>query len=102
MIDALAGTPATELAPPARRVAVPPLVSDAVVTNDVWHRVAFVWDGASRGLYLDGTLVATDEQDSLESRDGGLYLGCGADQKPGTFFSGLIDDVRIYNRAVRP
>jgi hypothetical protein len=32
----------------------------------------------------------------------GFYIGCGANLGPGTFFSGLIDDVRIYNRAVRP
>ena len=33
---------------------------------------------------------------------GGLNIGCGSDMAPGTFFTGLIDDVRIYNRAVRP
>jgi hypothetical protein len=102
MIDALTGTFATELAPPARRNAVPPLVSDAVITDDIWHRVAFVWDGASRNLYVDGALVATDEQDKLEGSSRGLNIGCGANLEPGTFFSGLIDDVRIYNRAVKP
>jgi hypothetical protein len=33
---------------------------------------------------------------------GGLNLGCGASLEPGTFFSGLLDDIRIYNRAVKP
>jgi hypothetical protein len=32
----------------------------------------------------------------------GLYIGVGKDYASGTFFSGLIDDVRIYNRAVAP
>jgi hypothetical protein len=32
----------------------------------------------------------------------GLNLGCGANLDSGSFFSGLIDDVRLYNRAVRP
>lgn len=40
MVDPSVGTLATELAPPGRRVPVP-LVSDTVVTDDVWHRVAF-------------------------------------------------------------
>jgi hypothetical protein len=31
-----------------------------------------------------------------------MNLGCDKDMTPDTFFSGLIDDVRIYNRAVRP
>jgi hypothetical protein len=33
---------------------------------------------------------------------GKVLMGCGADMTPDTFLSGLIDDVRIYNRAVRP
>jgi len=33
---------------------------------------------------------------------GGLNIGCGADQAPGTFFNGLIDAVHIYNRPVKP
>jgi hypothetical protein len=32
----------------------------------------------------------------------GLYLGAGADLAPGTFWSGLIDEVRIYDRAIEP
>ncbi len=33
---------------------------------------------------------------------GGLHIGCDRDQTPDTFFTGLIDDIRIYNRAVEP
>jgi hypothetical protein len=61
-----------------------------------------VWDGVSRSLYVDGTLVATDDQDSSVPCTGGLNIGCGADQSPDAFFAGLIDDLRVYNRAVRP
>lgn len=101
-INAPQGTLATALVPPARRVAVPPLVSDVVVADNVWHRVAFVWDGASRSLHVDGMLVSTDEQGSLAESRGGLYIGCGANQSPESFFTGLIDDVRIYRRMVQP
>ena len=31
---------------------------------------------------------------------GGLYIGASKDLNAGTFFSGLIDDVRIYNVAL--
>jgi len=41
-------------------------------------------------------------QDSLDISSNGLYIGTGKAMEPGTFFSGLIDDVRIYNRAVNP
>ena len=30
------------------------------------------------------------------------YIGTGKAMEAGTYWSGLIDDVRIYNRAVRP
>ena len=54
-------------------------------------------------MYVDGVEVASDTPLSgLESAEGGLYLGAGNNLAPGTFFSGLIDDVRIYNRAITP
>jgi hypothetical protein len=30
------------------------------------------------------------------------YIGTGKTLDAGSFFSGLIDDVRIYNRAIKP
>ncbi len=78
------------------------LISQTVVTDDQWHRVGLTWDGVARKLYVDDILVAEDEPASLLDVSEGLHIGCGANQSPGTFFSGLIDDVRIYDRAVRP
>jgi hypothetical protein len=49
-----------------------------------------------------GVTVAEDTQNGLAASSSGLYVGVGKDFAPGTFFSGLIDDVRIYNRAVKP
>ena len=61
-----------------------------------------MWDGSYRTLYVDDITVAQDTQDGLGGSDNGLYIGCGYNMEPGTYFSGLIDDIRIYNRAVRP
>jgi hypothetical protein len=41
-------------------------------------------------------------QNGLEGSGGGLHIGTGNALEPGTYFSGLIDDVRIYNRVVLP
>jgi hypothetical protein len=79
-----------------------PLYSDVVITDDQWHRVALVWDGADRILHVDGEEVARDAQSGLTIPDTGLLIGGGGAMTPGTFFSGLIDDVRIYNRVVKP
>jgi hypothetical protein len=92
----------TRLSRPAGRVAPGPLTSPSVVTDGNWHRVGFVWDGSNRILYVDGVEVARDTQTGLGASGGGLHIGAGSTLAPGTFWSGLIDDVRIYNRAVKP
>jgi hypothetical protein len=79
-----------------------PLVSETVITDGQWHRVGLAWDGTQRTLCVDGTMVAEDTQPGLESSQMGLYIGVDKYFTPGTFFSGLIDDIRIYNRVVSP
>jgi len=93
----------TSLSRPAGgRSAPQPLISEFIITDSNWHRVGFVWDGSNRILYVDGLEVAKDTQPGLESSAGGLYIGTGSTLEPGSFFSGLIDDVRIYDRALTP
>ena len=79
------------------------LCSDIVITDGSWHRIALVFDGDDRSLYVDNLLAAQDTQAGgpvgCSER---LNIGCGNDMAPGTFFTGLIDDVRIYNRAITP
>ena len=80
------------------------LYSDAIIADGAWHRVAFAWDGSRRRLYVDDALVAEDvedTQDDLTAASGNLTIGAGATLAPDTYWTGLIDDVRIYNRAVR-
>ena len=80
----------------------PPLICPTVVTDGDWHRVGFVRNGINRILYVDDVEVARDTAETLEFADTGLYIGAASTLAPGTFFSGLIDDVRIYNRVVSP
>ncbi len=89
--------------PPVGRSKPEPLRSQSVTTDAQWHHVGIVWDGTFRSLYVDGTEVARDTQAMtapLQHADGGLYIGSSKGLKAGTFFSGLMDDVRIYNTAV--
>jgi hypothetical protein len=90
----------TELKGPGRSAG--PLFSETVITDGQWHRIGLVWDGSHRTLYVDGVEVADDTQPGLQSSQMGLYIGTSKAMEPGTYFSGLIDDVRIYNRAVSP
>jgi hypothetical protein len=81
-----------------------PLESETVITDGQWHRIGFVWDGSYRALYVDGIEVTKDTValTTLKSSTGGMYIGVGKDRASTSFFSGLIDDVRIYNRVVSP
>jgi hypothetical protein len=100
--DPLEGKLMTSLSFPPGRMTPPPLKSELAITNDEWHRIGFIRDGLKRMLYVDGIIVAEDTQNELASSYGGLYIGCGKGMESGSFFSGLIDDVRIYKRAVHP
>jgi L-ascorbate metabolism protein UlaG (beta-lactamase superfamily) len=78
------------------------LACSIIVTDGTWHRVGLVWDGSNRMLYVDNVEVAGDTQTGLQDSTTGLLLGAGSELTPGTFWSGLIDDVRLYTRAVKP
>ena len=90
----------TELSGPGRNSR--PLRSQTVITDGEWYRIGFVWDGLNRTLYADDILVAEDTQNNLSNSLGGLNIGCGSNSVAGTFWLGLIDEVRIYSRAVNP
>jgi len=102
LADTSQGKLATNLPAPAGRNPAKPLVSGALITDGQSHRVGFVWDGSNRVLSVDGVEVARDTQASLTTSGGGLYIGAGKNLDAGTFWSGLIDDVRIYDRTVMP
>jgi len=79
------------------------LCSETVVTDGKWHRIALVWNGANRALYVDDAVVAEDTQaGGPGSCSGGLNIGYNKTMAPGSFFSGLIDEICLYSRAVKP
>jgi L-ascorbate metabolism protein UlaG (beta-lactamase superfamily)/N-acetylneuraminic acid mutarotase len=108
--DSPEGKLMTDLSAPAGRFPPQPLTSQSVITDGDWHRVGLVWDGTSRILYVDDVEVAKDTQPGLAGSTGGLYIGAGKNLEAGSFplgdasrhWSGLIDDVRIYGRAIVP
>jgi len=95
------GTLGTELNEPGRN-AMKHLQSSVVITDGAWHHVGLVWDGTDRALYVDDVEVARGTLTGLPDFSSGLYLGSGSTLAPGSLWSGLIDDVRVYDRAVTP
>jgi len=77
------------------------LLSQTVITDGNWHRLGLVWNGSNRILYVDDIEVASDIYGD-GALIGDLQVGAGNKLEAGSFWSGLIDDVRIYDRAITP
>ncbi len=72
-------------------------VSRSVSTN-AWHQLVIDQSGTSYSVYLDGGLAGSGTVSALNNAN---YSGAGIGIYAGaTFFSGLIDSVRIFNRSL--
>ena len=80
----------------------PAVTSDVVITDGLWHRVGLVSDGSGVSLYVDDVEVARSDTSPAIPARGDLQIGAGKYLEAGIFWSGLIDDVQIYDRAVTP
>ena len=64
-----------------------------------WRHLAATYDGAALRLYVNGAKVATAARPGpLTPGDGALTIG--GNELAGDFFAGLVDEVRIYDRAL--
>jgi hydrogenase maturation factor HypE len=64
-----------------------------------WSHVATTYDGSYQRIYVNGALVATHAQQGRVNTAAGV-LRLGGDSVWGERFTGLMDEVRIYNRAL--
>ena len=80
-----------------------PSMQDCLVTEPsegVWHHAVSTYDGANMKVYVDGVLKNTcAATGNINLTGGGIEIGMFS--SPGYYpFKGLIDEVRIYNRAL--
>jgi len=67
-----------------------------------WHHVTGTYDGKTINLYLDGVVDATvGNTTGIGSSTTHLLIGENPEQT-GRYWNGLIDDVRVYRRAIQP
>ena len=76
----------------------------APLSLNAWHHVVGTFDGETLRLYLDGRLAATHASATREIGTGGaLFIGKSAGDPKftrGAHFRGLVDEVRVYARAL--
>ena len=64
-----------------------------------WTHVAITYDGAALRLFINGTQVASQATTgAIQATDNPLWIG--GNSPYGEYFQGLIDEVRVYNRAL--
>lgn len=73
-------------------------------TTGEWHLLTAVIDRSSQkfNLYMDGAQVDSDSIAALGAINGVRNLRVGADYNSTFDYNGLVDEVRIYNRALSP
>ena len=70
------------------------------LTAGAWAHIAMTYDGTRQRLYINGVEVLNRAQTgSVAVSAGALRIGGNASWA-GEFFRGLIDEVRVYNRAL--
>lgn len=74
--------------------------TNTAVAAERWYYRTFSYDGKNVKIYTNGTLVKTIQCDSAVSYSSGpMWLGALMD---GSFFKGMMDELRIYNYALTP
>ncbi|UCD27481.1 MAG: lamin tail domain-containing protein, partial [Planctomycetota bacterium] len=73
-------------------------ISPETINTDQWYHVAGTNDGTNLKLYVDGLLKSSVPSAGYTGETNNAYIG--SDSISSFYFTGLIDDVRIYNRAV--
>lgn len=76
------------------------LIGSKTLLAGVWTHVAATYDGAAIRLYVNGVLDATLARSGMIVQDPTVPVAIGDQPQGDRNFDGLIDDVRIYLRAL--
>ncbi len=73
---------------------------DYIVVNK-WYKVVYTYDGKQSRIYVNGELKSVDLQTTFVSGStNDLFFGKYENSQYPYFFKGIIDEIRIYNRAL--
>lgn len=76
------------------------LLGSRSISLNEWYHVAGTYDGSKMCLYVDGVLDASQEASGgINVNDALVQIGSNAEMGD-RFWSGLLDDIRVYNYAL--
>ncbi|MFN0089594.1 MAG: LamG-like jellyroll fold domain-containing protein [Acidimicrobiales bacterium] len=75
------------------------VTSSTAASTNAWRHLALTYDGVTMRIYLDGVQVGARAQTGAPAGAAGP-LQIGGNTVWGEWYSGLVDDVRVYNRAL--
>lgn len=71
------------------------------VTLNTWYCVVFTFKNGESKMYLDGRLISTESSNGVigkNNRD--IFIGKKDHEQYPYWFNGIMDEIRIYNRAI--
>jgi len=74
--------------------------TDGILDDGNWHHLIGIWDGTVQKIYVDSVEQADKKPWSGQLRISTMNLLVGALYGPDRVLNGLMDEVRLYNRAL--
>jgi len=75
-----------------------PLTTTRSWVANTWYHITGTFDGTSFKIYVDGNLEGTVSHPGTHEDASSLLMGCRTNQR--NYFTGKIDDVRLYGKAL--
>ena len=74
--------------------------STGQISAGTWYHIAVTYDGSQMRIYKNGTQIASVAKTGTINTSSSVPAALGNQPQGGRAFDGLLDDVRIYNRAL--
>lgn len=79
------------------------VASSFYIKKDKWYTVIYTYDGIKSSLYINGILKSvTQKRTRFTPNDTDLFFGRNEDPNFPYYFTGTMDEIRIYSRALTP
>ena len=70
------------------------------IGDDKWHNIIITYDGSTVEIFVDGKFDKSEPK-SLNTINSQMIIGrSNLDNSAPTFFDGMIDDIRVYNKVI--